>query len=79
MQKTLKEKLGADMEPYLILGACNPRLAHLALLASLLTTTGPERLLTAFAVLMLCGELVKIRFVRSTGFPRRSARASLAL
>ncbi len=31
IQKTLKEKLGADMEPYLILGACNPQLAHQAL------------------------------------------------
>ncbi len=31
VQKTLKEKLGAEMEPYLILGACNPRLAHEAL------------------------------------------------
>lgn len=31
VQKTLKEKLSADMEPYLILGACNPQLAHRAL------------------------------------------------
>ena len=47
-------------------------LAHLALLASLLTTAGPGRLLTAFAVLMTCGELVKIRFLRSTGFTVRN-------
>ncbi len=33
VQKTMKEKIGADMEPYLILGACNPRLAHQALSA----------------------------------------------
>ena len=31
VQKTLKEKIGADIEPYLILGACNPQLAHTAL------------------------------------------------
>lgn len=31
VQKTLKAKLDRDMEPYLILGACNPQLAHQAL------------------------------------------------
>jgi uncharacterized protein (DUF302 family) len=31
VQATLKEKLGQDMERYVILGACNPSLAHRAL------------------------------------------------
>jgi uncharacterized protein (DUF302 family) len=31
VQATLKEKLGEDVAPYLILGACNPAYAHRAL------------------------------------------------
>jgi len=31
VQATLREKLGEDVEPYLILGACNPPYAHQAL------------------------------------------------
>jgi uncharacterized protein (DUF302 family) len=33
VQATLRDKLGEDMEEYLILGACNPPLAHRALSA----------------------------------------------
>ncbi|MDQ6694110.1 MAG: DUF302 domain-containing protein [Chloroflexota bacterium] len=31
VQQTMKEKLDIDFEPYVILGACNPQLAHRAL------------------------------------------------
>jgi uncharacterized protein (DUF302 family) len=31
VQTTLRDKLGEDVEPYVILGLCNPQLAHRAL------------------------------------------------
>ena len=31
VQQTLREKLGTETRPYVILGACNPQLAHQAL------------------------------------------------
>ena len=34
MQSTFKEKINADFRPYVILGACNPPLAHRALSAN---------------------------------------------
>jgi uncharacterized protein (DUF302 family) len=33
VQATLRDRLGENMEPYVILGACNPPLAHRALAA----------------------------------------------
>ncbi len=33
VQSTLKEKIGVDFHPYVILGACNPKMAHQALQA----------------------------------------------
>lgn len=35
MQNTLKQKLGVDFVPYLIIGACNPRYAYQALSADI--------------------------------------------
>ena len=35
VQKTIREKLGASFRRYVILGACNPPLAHQALMADL--------------------------------------------
>lgn len=31
VRATMKEKIGADFRPYVILGACNPQMAHKAL------------------------------------------------
>ena len=31
MRATLKEKIGAEIPPYVVLGACNPKLAHRAI------------------------------------------------
>jgi uncharacterized protein (DUF302 family) len=47
VQATLKQKLDVDREPYLILGACNPKLAHGAL------ETEPE-----LGVLLPCNVIV---------------------
>ncbi|CAN5729599.1 DUF302 domain-containing protein [soil metagenome] len=58
VQKTLQKKLGIETAPYLILGACNPKLAHAAISAEpgvglllpcnvVLTTDGDDVIVSA--------------------------------
>jgi len=68
-----------ERETVAMVFVCFNNLAHLALLTSLVTTDGPGRLLTAFALLMMCGELVKIRFLYSTDFTVRNTAPSIVI
>ena len=70
MKATVKAKLGADMEDYLILGACNPPLAHRAVEANrqlglllpcnVVVRTDPERAGTVLVEAMNPGLLVEV-------------------
>ena len=65
VQATLKQKLGIDREPYLILGACNPPLAHAALEAE------PE-----LGVLLPCNVVVYQQQARRTSPRSTPSRCS---
>lgn len=56
LQKTFKEKIGADFRPYVILGACNPALAHDAL--QLEDKVGT--MLPCNVVVQQCGDRVEV-------------------
>jgi uncharacterized protein (DUF302 family) len=68
MQGTLKQKINVDFQRYVILGACNPALAHRALSANsdaglllpcnvTLEEAGPEIIITAVDPIQMLGVL----------------------
>ena len=68
LQATLKKKIDVDVAPYVILGACNPKLAHQAL--------GQE---LGFGVLMLQGadlDFLRRKFTRAS--LKRTVRVDFA-
>jgi len=65
---TLKKKLGKDMKPYVILGACNPQFAHRALEAE------PE-----IGTLLPCNVVVRVQADGSTRVDIMDPQAVLKL
>ena len=63
VRATLKAKLGEDVEDYVILGACNPALAHQAL------SSDPE-----IGLLLPCNVTVRQAGGRTLRFRRRNPR-----
>ena len=68
VQATLKQKLGADVPPYVILGACNPPLAHRAL------TADPE-----IGLLLPCNVIVYVDATGTTTISAIDPEAQFAL
>jgi uncharacterized protein (DUF302 family) len=68
VQQTLKEKLGVDFRRYVILGACNPPLAHRAFEAEL-----------EIGLLLPCNVIVYDRGDQTTGVAAMAPRAALGL
>jgi uncharacterized protein (DUF302 family) len=73
VQRTLRDKLGVETEPYLILGACNPSLAHRAL------TAAPEigLLLPCNVVIRAVGEGSRVEIVDPAAMLGIAGEASL--
>ena len=69
VQHAMKEKLGVDMPPYRILGACNPPLAHQALQAE----SGGEAILPSITR-QSSGRLSAAAHVELQGLPHLSSK-----
>lgn len=68
VRHTLREKLGEQMEPYMILGACNPSLAHRAL------TQEPE-----IGLLLPCNVVVRAEGVNQSRVAMADPQAMLSI
>jgi uncharacterized protein (DUF302 family) len=74
VQATLKEKIGAEFRPYVILGACNPRMAEQALEAEDKIGT----MLPCNVVVQAVGEKFEVAAVDPVASMRAIDNASLA-